>query len=220
MNTKQIFCKPIFLLIVLLFLSGCVTKDKQPTLLETNCALPCWNGIVPGETSKDDVLKILPTLDNVNQKSILEETFGGVYGEMVRFDISSDSFLLLPSVEIRFREDRVASIFFFGDLKLTFGKLIELTGEPNWVDRWQDYGGKTFMTINIAKGIVFGSYDSEDVTPETQVTFIGLFSPDEFQTLADNKQMLPHFSFDSMMKSIVPWQGYGNLDEKYPMKSP
>jgi len=221
-SAKRPIYPQVFLLIVSLFLIGCAVRDEQATLLETNCALPCWNGIVPGETSKEDVLKILATLENVDKKSIREVEFGGAYAERLMFNMNTGVLFRPQYVTLSFKENRVGSIGFWGDLNLTLGQMVELTGQPEWVDRWWDRVGYEFELLNPKQGVTFGMIveEGQEITEKDRITGVELFSPDEFQLLVDSHMIAPRGSFVELMRKVTPWTGYGNIDEKYPMRFP
>jgi hypothetical protein len=71
----------VVLLALLLILSGCAgpTGADVPVdrsfLTDEPCAAPCWYGLVPGKSSKDDAPRVLAELPFVNQATIREESY-------------------------------------------------------------------------------------------------------------------------------------------------
>jgi hypothetical protein len=69
------------LLVLLLILSGCTgpadtdASVDRSFLTDEPCAAPCWYGLVPGKSSKDDALRVLAELPFVNQATIREESY-------------------------------------------------------------------------------------------------------------------------------------------------
>src|SRR5688572_4976463 len=60
-----------FWLAILLVISACSISESEVSILDkSNCNLPCWNNIVVGKTSEDELLQILEELSDVDQESI------------------------------------------------------------------------------------------------------------------------------------------------------
>ena len=61
----------VFLILFLASSCSWSTGDQRSILEDSSCDLPCWNNIVAGQTSQDEVLQILSSLPVVDQESIL-----------------------------------------------------------------------------------------------------------------------------------------------------
>jgi hypothetical protein len=66
-------------LLLTISISGCESRSTsksgiatQSFLSDEPCAAPCWYGLVPGESSKADVLRVLAELPFVDMSTISE----------------------------------------------------------------------------------------------------------------------------------------------------
>jgi hypothetical protein len=49
----------LLLISIALLLAGCVSDDAKVFVLSEECPLPCWDGIIPGETSTDEAERLI-----------------------------------------------------------------------------------------------------------------------------------------------------------------
>lgn len=66
MNAAEVRTKVGLLTALLAFITGCQVTLEQPSdrsiLTDEPCPAPCWQGIVPGETTIDEAVAILDAL--------------------------------------------------------------------------------------------------------------------------------------------------------------
>jgi hypothetical protein len=213
-------------LISLLLLTACVSDSGQ-SLLKTDCDLPCWNGVTPGQTNKDEFLNILQKLPSVNKKSIIERGPSlGTFDSSIYFDIYS-GISLWPTMHAlgSFQGNTLSVLEFYdGNPGLNFGEIIKATVNPEWVITVGSITGKPLIrVINATKGIAFGNTmgNLKEITPETPIDLVILFDPTQFDALLDSGMFSDGNYSEARLRGIMySWDGYGVLDEKYPVKVP
>lgn len=111
-----------------------VTLDDVDTSLRSGepCAPPCWQGLVPGESTDKDVMETLEGLPFVRQDSILRRDWSGD-SEWETIEWHSSVSLAYGSVgNARLNpEDKVAWIGFELEYELTLQELIGILGKPD-----------------------------------------------------------------------------------------
>src|SRR5690242_2110352 len=59
------------MLLLFLFIGACGNPSAKMSILDkSDCGLPCWNEIVAGQTTEDEILKILENLPDIDSQSI------------------------------------------------------------------------------------------------------------------------------------------------------
>jgi len=56
----------------LLTLVGSVTREPSVVAPEVSCAPPCWNGIIPGESTYDDVVSAMSRVEGIDPETMTE----------------------------------------------------------------------------------------------------------------------------------------------------
>lgn len=215
--------KKLFL-IILLFIVSCTNFSTKNLLLESNCAPPCWNGIIPGETSKEQVLTILSDLSIVDQ---IESTGAwNSFDDGVIFKLNGQTFIQNNRsiyVETRLISDRVVVMNFTGRLDVTLGEMINMLEEPNTI-LIQDnpFGGQWISGILPARGVAFGCATMEiddpsraDIKPDIDLNWVTYFSPSHYADLQEASWFLMGNDNIQIEEILYKWVGYGNLQEKY-----
>jgi hypothetical protein len=57
---KMNYSRKFLPLLLLSILASCSTQPNFENLLSSTCSAPCWSGVTPGKTSKDELAKIIP----------------------------------------------------------------------------------------------------------------------------------------------------------------
>jgi hypothetical protein len=223
---KQIYSGLIVSLIWML--SGC--RTPMTSILTSDCQAPCWNGIVPGVTSKEDLLHILPTISAIDPKSIdiVSPNPSSIYDNLV-----VSKALTGEKITIALADDKVISISISGNLNVSFGGAIEKYGEPEYIlvfgmigrgFLWSDSIHTIVHAISPSKGIMFGYDTSEagrkwhsEIGPGVKLDSVYYFNPDDFVRLADAKAFSAgNANAKETKAAMIPWSGYGKIGEKYP----
>ncbi len=98
-------------------------------------------------------------------------------------------------------------------------------GEPEYIISGNDVGGgRTVILIYPQKGVDY-SFTTElsnlEITPETQIDCIHLFDISYYETLLEAGFFSSgYYNAEETMRVWYEWDGYGNLDEKYPPRQP
>ena len=216
--------KRFILFVLLLLLIGCKADPppNTPSILEDLvCEPPCWQNIIPGETTEQELLNILDQIPNLDKGSIFIR--GGPWNSFsntVRFDLIKKNFLV--EVSIFLFEDIVALISIQGDIGINIGDAISALGEPTSI-LILFYESYYPIFFNESMGIAF-MYDAYflprksrgEIYPEIKIEEIDFFDPEIFPQLIE----LRIFTYgvvdpQKLFEKIYPWNGYGYIEEKY-----
>ena len=227
--------KLIYLLLLMGLLAAC-QPDARPygNLTDDACSAPCWHGITPGKTTSDDAIAILQNLDIVKTDSII------LPGHPWRgMDMIFWNFQRSGRGTIFIKDNRVHIIEFVPKTKETlfdrneglniqFSDAIEKFGEPSSV--FSLYEGEPPNSLGLwaiypEKGISFDYYNwGEDIifhrelTSETPVLGVYYYPPSAHQEFMDLFIVPDAFTEADVKKHTHPWNGYGKISEKYPVK--
>lgn len=222
-KSKVIFS--LFCLIV--FVSACQSRSLTllPMLSDNTCEPPCWANIHPGETTETDVRNILQNISSVEKGSVFSSPFLGFDGIFWSFSEGGEGYVLLQNGTVWLLS------FSNSDpnkgLNFTLAQAIEKYGEPeNLFSAFNpdipNWGGITFFYPE--KGVDF-SYSSQIenkkyqgvLRPETPISSITYYSPEEYKEIFDKFFVGKlEWTEEEVNRSIYPWNGYGNISEKYP----
>jgi hypothetical protein len=215
----------ILILYFLLSLTGCLQTVKEfPLVTSTNCFPPCWVNIVPGRTTKQEVITILKESSIIDSKSIvIKGESWNSFNDVVLFTTLSNNI----DGEIYFVDDIAVFIGLYGDININFSNAIERLGEPEYIINIPMYNPNKSYEIFalIPKDGVNFAYNTQDkgitskseITQENKITRVDFFDPNFFDYLSEAGTFSEGF-LDSIQtkKYMVPWSGYGELDQKYP----
>lgn len=222
--------KPLFLsllLIILVFFAvGWVRTNTSlflPPILElSDCELPCWNQIEIGQTTMPEFIEIAGKLDFVDKETIRSRKFSEEFPLIASF-IAQPSKINLSQIygNALFRDDNLVYFNLRGNLNTKMESFVNKFGEPDIVllTGWRAFPGSSklvnYLTFVISeKGIAFGSTlerKGSILTDEIYIDDFYIFDPGSFKALSNEGRFLnEEYSY--------PWNGYGNIDEKYPTK--
>jgi hypothetical protein len=220
--------KRILACILILLLSGCIKSKGSPTLLDNNtCTSPCWNGLIPGETSANDTFTIISQLSQVDEDSIKVDNPGNFH-RGARFDLVSGE-----RAEMIFQNDKLIFIGFyypesFVALDVTFRQVLDELGEPDSVVVTIGPGGDCYLTVfrslYVERGIAFSFtanpgctiFGLKNLKPSTHIDELYYFDPSYFDMLIDNGNISRgYFTSQNMRGLMEPWKGYGNIKNLY-----
>ncbi|MCB0118177.1 MAG: hypothetical protein H6634_08095 [Anaerolineales bacterium] len=214
------------ILLVLLFITACANSKEEKTILDrANCILPCWNGIIAGKTTKDELINILKNSLDIDQKSIkITNEPWNMFDNQIYF-----SFHQIWTLNQKPRErgnaylknDKVSKLALCGEIKTTIGDIVEQAGEPKDIISGDNfYGGRTVILTNLSIGISYSyttDLDKLEITPDTQISCLEIFDPLLYDDMLEAKFFSNgYYNAEETLKAQYPWNGYGNLDEKYP----
>ncbi len=218
------------ILLVFLFIVACGTSSSKSSILDkSSCKLPCWNDIVAGQTTESELLEIIENLPDIDPESIQNNNRPwDIFDNQIFFSFRQGWTLeqrpkLRGYVDIA---DGIVSVLMFcGEINTTIGALVEKVGEPEFIISGNNIGGgRTVIMTNSQKGVSF-SYTTElsklEMTPDTQIDCVQLFDPSMYEKMLEAKLFSAgYYNAEETLKVMYPWNGYGNLDEKYPPRQP
>lgn len=221
-------------LLILLFVVACSqTPATTDSILDiSSCDLPCWNNITPGYTTGQDAVDILSGLSVIDRSSILvrDVPWNG-FDSRIFYEINRPyrSWGKDSHSEILILNDLVVMMDLCGDLHITIDEIIEKTGNPKHVITLGIIHGSTIvMLVNPKIGISYW-YDMKDVSeeirsqisPESEISCISLFDPKLYEMMLDASLFsMGHLDANETLKVAYPWDGYGDVLEKYPLRRP
>jgi hypothetical protein len=199
--------------------SACNASEK--TLVTTSsCSLPCWNEIIPGETSKQDFFEIINNMPTVHENPIQLYSYSGEFSDAIRFRVHINKFIRGPDVETIFFQEKVVKMDFFRNIGLTMEKTIEKFGIPDYVVVeyfHPEVKAITFTIIYPTKGLLFEyglKSNTSEIDPKDNITHVNAFDPNLFQQML-NAGLLVKMGNNKPMYEFFSWKGYGVIKEKY-----
>lgn len=83
--------KTLLLIFTFLLVNGCVPSETSPTILEDLvCQPPCWQGIIPGETTEEEVLNFLKESPIIDQDATLRRDNKLGEFDLIHFNLITD----------------------------------------------------------------------------------------------------------------------------------
>jgi hypothetical protein len=154
------------ILLIFLFVTACESKPDEISILDkSSCKLPCWNGIVAGQTTEAELLKILEILPDVDQQSIeITNEPWSIFDNQIFFSFRQ-GWTLEQRPKLRGYVDItngiVSALMLCGEINTTMGTLVQAIGEPENIISGNDIGGgRTVIITHPQKGVSF-SYTRE-----------------------------------------------------------
>jgi hypothetical protein len=222
--------KPLkkFILLFFILITACNSFTKQETILEkSNCDLPCWNGITPGKTTEDQLLQILGNPSSVDQNSIRNENQPwNIFDNQIFFSLNQVSVLAKETkIQVYLTHEIVSDMNICGDLQISMGDIVDQVSEPKSIFSNNNIAGdRTIVLVDPNSGIAYWySTDPKlkesqyEINPETKIGCLGIFDPNLYEKMLDAKRFSNGiYDREETLKAQYPWNGYGNLNEKYP----
>jgi hypothetical protein len=199
----NVLFKNILLLIVAMAVHGCIgTSDANsidPILTNTNpCSPPCWMGITPGETSKEQAINILEQ-EELNENGELTVTLTEISWRVnngQRVHIFSDADDIINRVTIMLSETDLESV-------------IEEFGDPDYMRSGEiSDGWYSAYIYYLQKGLSFRVSGREMKITPNMVVGIAYFTSsaqDAYTMLNDVHG--PDIA-DKYLSTIQSWNGY------------
>jgi len=225
-----------FCLVFLILLSACKasTSDKSVSILEGSaCNLPCWNNITPGVTTEDEIVHFLENSDDIDQKSIqIDNQPRSIFDNHIFFSMrQSWSLNQYPKIrsDIYIINNIVSDLIICGELNVSINDVVSEIGEPeNIISGDNLTGSRTVIFLNPHHGVSY-IYDTanlpdelkHEISPDIEIICLNLFDAIMYGDLMDIGFFSSgHYNAEETLKVMYPWDGYGNLDEKYPPRQP
>ena len=220
--------KRLHLLFFLCFIMSCTTTGASSSILDTlQCELPCWNGITPGETSWSDALQVIKGLDGIDsEKTNVITAPWKVFNKQIWFYLYSSSWLNTKQTDgaVYFINDKVVALSLHRNVGITFGEMVERTGEPVTIISLPFNGANpVVMAIIPLQGVEFEFYakSNDELQPETEIDNVMFFDSAHYEDLLDAGMFsLGGYDAEATQRIMYTWRGYGDIKELYPPRFP
>jgi hypothetical protein len=236
MKKRIILTLMIVSALILLIISLFSNKQKATWITHLDaCQPPCWQGITPGETSKEELLDILYSNPLFDTDSIY---FRGFDSRTIINDIVYARITNEEKIGFYLIEDIVAYISFHEEPGITLGEAVDLFGEPEYIYSEEYVGAARIMGSAMHRHIIGMSpnqgfildYDlfrtprrqRSEITPNINLHDISFFGPKYFEMMVDHKMFTASRGTSTypppkkFSERLYPWQGYRKIDELYP----
>jgi hypothetical protein len=212
--------KFLITLTLILTLAACIPQSKGKSILWNQvCGKSCWNKIVIGKTTKQELLEIISTLPNVDQTSvtITDDPNASMFDGKIVFQyyrISGEKDTLV-NIAVLTKNQIIVFMIFQGDLGLTFQDVVDAYGEPDFASSlWTFDGGINVHFINSLQGVEITQYfnsEKSSVAPDVEVKNLTLFDTKQYQTFLESNLLTGDYEGFVM----YPWTGYGKIEDHY-----
>lgn len=194
-----------------------VVRNHQTALLHSNCELPCWQGIIVGETSPAEVVhsfedlpfvKFYLTPANPEDYKDLEEIYFYLYLD----------FTQIPSGygRVNFLDDAVTNIFVGGNIGLNVEQVIKEFGKPEFVYVGREDRLIIFHMFYPQVGMVFRvdlQYTNPEIKGSSRIYGFEVIEPNKFQAYVNEDDFYQISEIHDSPFQL--WTDYGKLKEKY-----
>lgn len=224
-----------FWLIILFIISACSTssEDTRSILDKSTCTLPCWNDIVMGQTTEDEFLQIIERLPDIDQGSIrITNQRWNMYDNQIYFSFQKRWSLrqnFVTQADIYIIDNIVTDMSICRQLRTNIGEIVNAVGEPeSIITGGAMTGGKDVILIWSEAGLSVSYNTNEipesqraEISPEIEIICLDLFDSDLYYKMMDAGFFsMGYYNAEETLKAMYPWNGYGNLNEKYPFRNP
>ncbi len=219
-----------------IMLSACNPQPDMSWFISSPCEAPCWFNVVPGETSKEEIVPILQTIPGIDPDSIGNRGFpveifdDEIFDDYYFFDwhnhIEGEIWLLDNRVSFIILTPKTKGYVPKYSLGLTVGDIIEKYGEPDYVLRVRQLGPgplpisdamHPFVALIYTEQGIAMEYDAyylpervrNLVTGDIKIFKLKYFFPGDFDRLLD----IGGFSYFDTRIKLQPWHGYGEYPE-------
>lgn len=210
-----------------LLLVGCSKPVLDKSLLTNDpCAPPCWNDLVPGESTEEDVRQKLENSSWVKRGSVkamaTEESNGK---PSVHITWHGRKHRYTPNRAI-LQDDRLVRLEICIDYKLTFEEVVEQFGPPEGIHTrvtikdntlygvWLDYPsqGLTFARwVLNPRGEIFPAEERGILLPGFLVTEVNYYVPNSLEGALRDSFLLPADVVEQRLQDEQAWEGFGEI---------
>jgi hypothetical protein len=207
-----LFC--LYFIVIIIFLSGCISNQiLLPLLTSSICDPPCWQGITPKISTENDVEIRLNSIPQVDLKHLTWKGKWNTYSNVLMFEFIGNR----QKSEIYFVNDKVQDILFYGKLQITLDQIVQLYGDTSKVLISKPYSRDLLLyqinLLYLKKGIILiftirGDETKVDIKPDTkieEINYLQITDTNEFLLSLDIFGMITD---DDLAKRFFPWQGY------------
>ncbi len=215
--------------LLLIFVTACAPRLGK--LFNSSCSSPCWYGVTPGKTTKNELLKLIPTFPYYQEQEIHWHDASNAYSAKVPESSTAEFWMPIDnnkaSMSVDFKNNVVTNIGFYSgldfwqqhiDLGINLNGIIEMYGEPNNMFVREDCGGdvscRNLVLVYADQGILvavesFDSYKNFRVLRTLPVVALVYFQPPDFRSSLSS---LPYDGHGNCAPFMLHWQGFTTID--------
>lgn len=211
----------------LLIMASCGTIVSDWSILDQTTFSPLsWNNIILGMTSEEEMEEIISTTDYVIESSITHAGGGSIFDNRIYFDMSSpNNSRGLITVYTYIKNKNVVEMQFCGDINISIGDIVQITGNPQSVITLSYERGLLIGLLNSKIGIQYwydmGKNQESEINENSNISCITYYDQNLYDDLLASSQFSQGFySKEETLQIMTPWSGYGDIEEKYPFREP
>lgn len=205
---------------IILALSACTPTDDH-NLLVANCQPPCWYWIMPGKTTTDEALALIPQIPGVHDGTVVIRDLGDG-NDYIRWLMRSGTGKHDYFGELTTSVGIVSGLSLTPDGDVTLKDVFLAYGEPDTVGGfyWEGRGHsrRVFLLFDEGMAIALGDdgwlkSTTWRLRPNDQVRYLYFFEPNTLHGLVGNNPMFLTIapSLDALTEASRPWDGYSTL---------
>jgi hypothetical protein len=189
-------------------------REPLPALVDSPCVPPCWQGIIPGESSKEEVEDLSADIPGIDLE----------YSKWLgSWNIYDDRFLLQfkdgkGEGQIRIVDNYIHSISIYDDVNLTLEQAIGLYGEPeSIIIEHEEPGDVILLSINLLypnQGLLLtyseGDYGTAHIQPGKMIEWVVFVDPKRYG--ASLTEGPAYIEGEAFRNNRYPWSGYENIE--------
>ncbi len=208
-----------FLLLGYILVVSCSSKTSS-IITENTCAPPCWHNITPGKSLKQDVLSMLPTITEVDPRSVKHNESILFNYDYIQWNFKSRTGDQIGKV---FFEDGIVTAITLDPHRnsLQVGESIQRLGEPERIlaiyDARESSSWLSIFLMSPVHGYVItlkkDNYDPRkraEITPTDSVVEVLYLDPKSYdEVINHNRIATPLGLYNS--SNIHNWTGFGPI---------
>ncbi len=210
-------------LVLAAWLTSCgLTGPVDRSLLTGEpCEPPCWQGLVPGVSTEQEVESALRASEYVDPDSVYPERSGGA--RIISWESTAWWTASAEPNAFILDGDTLMVISMQLDYELTLEDLLDRYGPPHKVwTQWRDWGSVDalvnlyYPSIGLIPQLVLEpSAGQHELEPHSQVIRVWYCPGSSLEGLADLGSSIPFPPREYMESALHDWAGYGTLKEDW-----
>ena len=215
--------------LVLVFVTACTPRFSK--LFSSSCSAPCWYKVTPGQTTKNELLTLVPTFPYYQEQGISWHDATHRYSERVPESATAQFSMSIENdkayIIVNIKDNLVTNIGFYSGLGflqqhyvlgLNLSDIVEKYGEPSNMFIREDCGGdvscRNLVIVYPDQGILAAvesgdSYENFRVLRTLPVVAMVYFQPPDYK---GSLSSLPYSSSDNCDPYMLNWQGFTTIN--------
>jgi hypothetical protein len=214
----------VYSLALLPILAGCGEPPPVDTSLLTGepCEPPCWQGLVPGVSTEEEVDEFVRTSELVDQTTLFRGDITRGTGQVVGVSVQWWSRADMAGVPRQFGNDFTLEggvlqyMTIFLDVEVTLEDLLERYGAPEKFTAWHEGVEVSYVRVTLYypnhgfTGTLTISRYEPQLRPETEVLRVWYFQP---APLEEFLELSRDIGYPTVSDEVLQdWHGYGPIE--------